>query len=64
MPGKVWDEFAYPFPSFNSATFEVWERLTNPTFYWACEYSPKLGFKLNRISKRGPRVPLSLAEIR
>ena len=26
---KVWDEITYPFPNFNSATIEVFERIRN-----------------------------------
>ena len=26
---KVWNEITYPFPNFNSATVEVWERISN-----------------------------------
>ena len=32
MPGKVWDEITYPFPSFNGYTVEVWE--------WISEFIP------------------------
>ena len=28
---KVWDEIDYPFPNFNGATVEVWERINNFT---------------------------------
>ena len=29
MPSKMWDEITYPFPNFNGATVEVWERKSN-----------------------------------
>ena len=29
IPSKMWDEITYPFPNFNGATVEVWERISN-----------------------------------
>ena len=29
MHYNVWDDIAYPFPNFNGATVEGWERLSN-----------------------------------
>ena len=35
---EVWDEIIYPFPNFNDATVEVWERISNfiPHFTYPC----------------------------
>ena len=46
------DEIIYPFPNFNGATVEVWERISN-FIYWVCDYLSVLGLMLNLVSERG-----------
>ena len=49
-PSEVWYEITYPFPNFNGATFEVWERISNFTPF----FTPMLGLNSIHGSKRGP----------
>ena len=51
---KVWVEIIYPFPNFNGAAVEVWERINNfiPHFTGhICDYLSVLGLKLNHVIK-------------
>ena len=35
LPYKVWDEITHPFSNLNSATVEVWERISNFILHFA-----------------------------
>ena len=45
----MWYEITYPFPNFNGATVEVWERVSN----FIPHYTEHAGIKI-KVSKRGP----------
>ena len=54
MHYKVLDEITYPFLNFiNDGTVEGREWISNPIFYWACDYVSMPEIKLIRVSKRG-----------
>ena len=54
MPSKLWDEIAYWFPNFNSATIEVWEWIGLSHILWWVSLLIHAVIKLIHISKRGP----------
>ena len=52
---KVFGEIIHPFPNFNCASVEVWERISNfiPHFTWMWDWLSTLGLKLN-LQVKGP----------
>ena len=60
---KKWNEIAYPLPNFKGCTIEVWEWISHPTFYWACDYLSMLGLKSIHVSKRGTLADLTPASM-
>ena len=52
VPRKMWDGIRYPFPKFNGATVEVWERIRN--FIPHGDYLSMLELKLIHVNKGGP----------
>ena len=52
------NEITSPSQNFNGSTVEIWEWINNfnVTLHWICDYLSMSGFKLNRVSKRGPRA--------
>ena len=52
----MWDKIIYPFLSFNVATVEVWEWISNfiPHFTGACDCLFIMELKLIHVGKRGP----------